>query len=72
MLSAEGSARLFAFVRRDRSLLGIRDEAALALLLTTGLRLAAAVAVEMDDIDFQERRLLVRGAKRVAPSASSA
>lgn len=32
MLSAQGSDRLFAFVRRDRSLLGIRDEAALRLL----------------------------------------
>jgi integrase/recombinase XerD len=47
----------------DRSLLGARDRAVLTLLLDTGMRAGEVCALNVEDVDFDQRHVLVRRGK---------
>lgn len=49
--------------RQDRNLLGLRDELLIVFLLTTGARVAEAAAVQVENVDVRERRVLLRRGK---------
>ena len=52
---------LFRAIRRDRSTLGLRDEAICAALLDTGLRASELLSLTVEGLDHRERRALVLG-----------
>ena len=60
-LSNEQLAALFKACRKDKSVLGARDEAIIATLLTTGLRAAELRNLNIEDVDRRERRAVVMG-----------
>jgi len=59
-LTVEQMRQLFASIGRD-TLLGIRDYAAYALMYQTGLRVGEVHRLNMDDLDLENRKLLVTG-----------
>ena len=60
-LTPEQVAALFKVCRRDKSTLGKRDEALIAVLLDTGLRAAELLSLAVESTDRKERRALVMG-----------
>ncbi len=60
-LTTEQIAALFKVCKRDKSTLGKRDEAIIAVLLDTGLRAAELLSLTVEGIDWKERRALVMG-----------
>ena len=66
VLSHEQVAALFAAARERSSPEALRDQSILSLLYATGLRITEALGLDLDDIDREQRRLIVRGRKRQA------
>ncbi len=60
-LTTEQVAALFKVCRKDRTVLGKRDEAVIATLLDTGLRAAELLSLTVEGVDWKERRALVMG-----------
>ena len=60
-LNPEQIATLFKVCRKDKTALGKRDEAIIAVLLDTGLRAAELLSLTVESIDWRERRALVMG-----------
>ncbi|OGT25303.1 MAG: hypothetical protein A2Z17_04415 [Gammaproteobacteria bacterium RBG_16_66_13] len=52
---------LLKVCQRDRSVLGLRDHAIVAMLASTGLRAAELLSLRVEDIDRRERRAVVLG-----------
>lgn len=51
----------------DRSLVGLRDAAALMVLLDSGLRAGELIALNIDDVDLQSGAIIVRHSKSRRP-----
>jgi len=60
-LTGEQIAAVFKACRRDKTTLGRRDEAIIAMLLDTGLRAAELLSMTVEAVDWKERRALVQG-----------
>lgn len=60
-LRPEQITTLFKICRKDKSILGRRDEAIIAALLDTGLRAGELVSLCFEDFDRWERRAVVMG-----------
>ncbi len=60
-LTGEQVAALVRACRRDKTLLGLRDEAIITCLLDTGLQAAELLSLTVEDVDRKERRALVMG-----------
>ena len=60
-LTREQIAALFRACHKDSTLLGLRDEALVTLLLDTGLRASELLGIAVEGIDRRERRALVMG-----------
>lgn len=58
-LTAEQVTALRRACQRDRTVLGLRDEAIIACLVDTGLRASEPLSLNVEDIDRRERRALV-------------
>ena len=61
VLTPEQIATLFKVCKRDKSMLGRRDEAIIAALLDTGLRAGELLRLRVQDVDRRERRAVVMG-----------
>ena len=59
ILTAEEQAQFLAALEADESTVAKRDRLFFELLLATGLRLGSAVALDIDDVNLTERRILV-------------
>lgn len=59
-LSEEEMAQFLDLPQSDRAL-DLRDKAALELLYATGIRVSELVGVDLDDINFEERLIRVKG-----------
>ena len=60
-LTREQISALFRACQRDKTLLGLRDQAIIACLLDTGLRAAELLSLTVGGLDRRERRALVLG-----------
>ena len=60
-LTPEQIAALFKVCRKDKTTLGKRDAALIAVLLDTGLRAAELLSLTVESLDWKERRALVLG-----------
>ena len=60
-LSAEDAARLLAAPGQNRAPKYLRDRALLHLLYATGMRVSELVALQVDDIDLEQRQLYSPG-----------
>ena len=61
MLTEEQRGDLFRSLRRDGSLLGLRDLAAITMLSDTGLRASELLGLTVEAIDMQQRRAIILG-----------
>ena len=59
ILNAEERAQFLAVLEADESSVARRDRLFFELLLATGLRLGSAVALDLEDVNLTERRILV-------------
>jgi integrase/recombinase XerD len=62
-LSSKELKRLFMSCKKDKSITGIRDNALLAVMVTTGLRRTEVASLEMSDYDNKARQLLASKTK---------
>ena len=60
-LTREQISNLFRACQRDRTVLGLRDQAMIAALLDTGLRAAELLSLSVEGLGRRERRALVMG-----------
>ena len=60
-LTREQISALCRTCQRDRTVLGLRDQAIIACLLDTGLRAAELLSLTVEGLDRRERRALVMG-----------
>ncbi|NKB37927.1 MAG: tyrosine-type recombinase/integrase [Gammaproteobacteria bacterium] len=62
-LSSKELKILFRYCQKDKSITGIRDSALLAVMVTTGLRRAEVVLLELSDYNCKTRQLIARKTK---------
>lgn len=74
-LSEEEMRQFLALPRKPKTVLDYRDKALLELLYATGIRVGELVGTDVDDVNFNERLIMVRGKgkkERLLPFGSKA
>ena len=74
-LSEEEMRQFLDLPRKPKKVLDLRDKALLELLYATGIRVAELVGTDMDDVNFSERLIVIRGKgkkERLLPFGSKA
>lgn len=66
ILSHEQVKALFAAARRKSSPESLRDQSILQLLYSTGMRITEALGIDIDDVDAEQGRLILRSRQKEA------